>query len=130
MADLASLNSLLFDAIQKNNIYDVRHVLQAGADINARWWLHDLTPLMISITKKYFELAKILIEKGADVNLQTYHGNTALHYVVHHKNNDIINILLNKGAKKDIQNISRHTPYTLDKFIEDWKEIQIKQSRS
>jgi ankyrin repeat protein len=120
MEDLGSLNSLLFYAIQRNNIFDVQYFLRLGADINARWFILDLTPLMFAITKKYFDIAKFLIDKGADVNLQTYHGNTALHYAIHY--NEFAKYLIEKGAKKDIQNISRHTPQTLAAFIKDWEK--------
>ncbi len=121
---IESLNSYLFNAILKNNIHDVKYFLHAGADINARWWLHDLTPLMLTIIRGYTEIATFLIDKGADVNLQSYHGNTALHYAINNKSSiDLLSFLISKGSKKDIENISMHTPCSISKFIYDYEEM-------
>jgi ankyrin repeat protein len=105
-----------------NNIHDVKYLLHAGANINARYWLHDITPLMLAMIKRNYELAKLLIVKGADVNLQMYNGNTALHYAINNKcNNELIKLFIDNNANINLINISRYTPYSLSVFIEEWE---------
>jgi ankyrin repeat protein len=72
------------------------------------------TALMIAIGQEGFthtESAKILIDRGAKIDLQDKLGNTALMDAVH--NTEIAKILIDKGAKMDIQNLGGETALML-----------------
>ncbi|MEI0539122.1 ankyrin repeat domain-containing protein, partial [Brachyspira pulli] len=46
------------------------------------------------------ELAKLLIESGADINAKDKDGNTALDYARYRDNSEIEQLLIEKGAKQ------------------------------
>ena len=48
------------------------------------------------------KITKFLIEKGADVNAQTENGDTPLIFAIMYKKYDVVNLLLENGAKKTI----------------------------
>lgn len=83
-----------------NNISEVEKVLDEGADINqqdekgytALMWL-----CMTSSDEKCRETAKLLIAKGADVNIKAKNGSTALIEAAANSN-EIFNLLIAKGA--------------------------------
>lgn len=107
----------------------VRMLLSAGADVNVqgkdsicRWEISDgRTPLMIAVARRYPEnmtiegrmvdidlgpeLVKILLDSGADVNVQAPDGWTALMIAAHCENPHavIINMLLDAGADVDAE---------------------------
>ncbi len=56
------------------------------------------------------ELARKLLEKGAQINKQKSDGNTALHVAVEKDNKDMVKLLLEKGASIDMQNNLGETP--------------------
>ncbi len=94
----------------------VTMLLDKGAqlDLQDDWleWngkLHETggnTALMLA-AEKYTESAKILINRGANINLQNRMYMTALMCAV--KNTEIAKILIEKGAKIDIQDIGGET---------------------
>jgi len=55
------------------------------------------------------ELVKALIRAGADVNVQTAHGDTPLMYSVHSGRAEMVKILLENGADADLKNMSGET---------------------
>jgi ankyrin repeat protein len=50
-----------------------------------------------------FEAVKMLIDLGLDVNLQADTGRTALHGAAHKGRNDVVQILVDHGAKLDVR---------------------------
>lgn len=76
-------------------------LIRKGAFVNVRDHL-GFTPLLLSLSGGTLELAKLLIEKGADVLASTRKGETALSMA---RNSDdpesahIIELLISKGAK-------------------------------
>ncbi len=72
------------------------------------------TSLMLAIGTDegtFTESAKILINRGTNIELQNYQGNNALMLSVH--NTDIAKILIDKGAKLDVLNLSGQTALML-----------------
>ena len=68
-------------------------------DINRR--NHDnQTPLHVAIHNGHIEAAKILIKNGADVNAVDNYGNTPLSFAEERKDEALIKLLKEKGAKK------------------------------
>ena len=73
-------------------------LLDNGADINFQSKLGGWTPLIRSINNKHFDVARMLIERGADVNAKTIHGNNAVWFAVMRKSPEILVKLLAAGA--------------------------------
>ena len=59
------------------------------------------TPLHIACVYGHFELAKLLLEAGADIEAKTKNGYMALHLAAQYGHALIINLLLENGAPPD-----------------------------
>ncbi len=62
------------------------------------------TALHWACMRAHWDIAKYLIEKGADLNVVGGDGGTQINWAVHHDNVDIIQTLIDKGAKLNIRN--------------------------
>jgi hypothetical protein len=90
-----------------------------------RWtkqFADSLSLLHWAILYENVELAKVLIEGGAKLNVQNLDKQTPLHWAVYHEIEEIVKMLIDAGADLDIQDaIERNTPLhlaTLDGNIE------------
>lgn len=97
----------LMDRVFHNDIEAVKKLLAACADINERD--EDMggagkgaTPLFIACSY-YEEMAKLLISKGADVNIKTYGGNSPL-MAAFFNSEELVKLLLLKGADINAKN--------------------------
>ncbi len=88
-----------------------------GSDLGRYPWLANIrasqgtTPLMIIAghSLKFAgagvnacDIAKVLLESGADINAQDQEGRTALSYAIKAGNKDLVALLLNSGARADM----------------------------
>lgn len=98
-----------------------RMILDKGANINAVD-MDGFSSLHIAIDNQYLRLAKLLIEKGIDINIKTkLDKETALHKAVRNQYSEIVNLLLKNGAKVNIANSDGLTALDIAKeegFIE------------
>ncbi len=88
----------------------VRLLIDHGAEINAKDdWKGNMTrpdgtegwtPLIFAADSDHEEVVKILIEKGADVNVKTKSGITALILAQLWRNEEMIHMLKQAGAKE------------------------------
>ncbi len=62
------------------------------------------TALHWAAIRAHWDIAKYLIEKGADLNVVGGDGGTQINWAVHHDNVDIVKILIDKGARLNIRN--------------------------
>jgi hypothetical protein len=62
------------------------------------------TALHWACMRAHWDIAKYLIEKGADLNVVGGDGGTQINWAVHHDNVDIIKTLIDRGAKLNIRN--------------------------
>ena len=69
------------------------------------------TFLILSVKQGLDIIAKTLLEKGVDVNIQNNEGNSALHYALSSKNFTIADLLKKFGAKEDCYNTIGYTPW-------------------
>ena len=75
-----------------------------------------ITPLMVAVQEGFPLVVTHLLESGADVNFTTSDGYTPLHLAAlpwWHENNEIVEILLAKGADKTVRNDANDYPYDL-----------------
>ncbi|XP_073228587.1 protein fem-1 homolog B-like [Porites lutea] len=105
----------LFVAAVYGNIEILRCLLENGADINAvlHFDQNYYTPLMMAINYNHSDAVIFLIDQGADVNLQTKTGATALHHAVwtFETSLEIVSSLIKNGADVNARGgINKWTP--------------------
>jgi ankyrin repeat protein len=94
----ASVEPELTLAIRQKNVPKVQQLLAGGANVNERDEGDEQTPLMWAVQVKDAALVRILLERGAAVNVQDDFGKTALMFAAEKDDADIIKLLLRHGA--------------------------------
>ena len=72
------MNEKLFQAVIDGNLDEVKRLIKAGADVNAKNTIRGDTALMIAAENGHTEVAAALIKAGADFNAKNTNGWTAL----------------------------------------------------
>ena len=98
-------------AIVTDNVEALKQHIAAGSDINEKDPFGGSSPLISASLFGKTEMAKILIDAGADINFQNNDGSTALHTSSFFCNPEIVRMLLTKGADKSIRNKFGSTAY-------------------
>lgn len=84
-----------------------RILLDKGFDVNERYRHWDYTPLILTESTR---LAELLLERGADVDIQDRLGETALFKAAARGDRVIFRMLLDRGADVCIPNYDNQTP--------------------
>ena len=99
--DVFMENGVVFsEAINKGNIQEVCYILDTGkhevnsVDEGGR------TALFHATSRGNFDLVKVLVDRGADVNILDIHGNCVLHWCGHP---DVLQFLVNKGTRTTLR---------------------------
>jgi ankyrin repeat protein len=90
----------LIEYIMYQEFDQARELVKQGVDVNYQDASNGSTALMMACQYNFAEMAKFLIDHGADLNLQTKNGQTAL-MAAAGSSEELFNLLLEKGA--DIQ---------------------------
>ena len=102
-------------------------LLDNGANVNG--WCGQcngtqLTPLVIAITEQHYDVAGLLVSRGANLEVKAFRreaGWTALHFAVrHHGDLELIKLLVDKGANVNARTDNGYTPL-------DWATGETKQ---
>ncbi|PSH03394.1 MAG: hypothetical protein CXZ00_12605 [Acidobacteria bacterium] len=98
-----SLEERLANAVRTGNVEAARELLDKGADINApkcAKGLAYITPLQCAATYGQTEIVKLLLERGANLEIKDNEGrgDAALAIAVKNHNIDVTKLLLAKGA--------------------------------
>lgn len=101
-------NEKLFEACITGNVFDLKQAIEKCDDLNIKN-NEGQTPLCI-VAKCRYDLVKLLVEKGADVNLQSDEIISPLHWAVEFDNEEIVEYLLSKGADIYSRDHSYETP--------------------
>ena len=72
-----------------------------------------MTPLFQATIRRRLGDVLLLIDSGANLNLTTCDGSTALHKAAAEGYTEIVRILLHHGADMSIKNLDGSTPLTL-----------------
>lgn len=104
----------------------VKQHIAAGSDLNVQEPTVGSTPLISAAVFGKTEIARALIEAGADVNIKNNEGSTALHSAAFLCRMEIVEMLLANGADKTLLNNYGSTaqqsvmaPFADVKFIYD-----------
>ncbi len=98
-------------AVITNNVEAMKQHIAAGSDLNEKDPFGGSSPLISAALFGKTEVAKILIEAGADINFKNNDGSTALHTASFFCRPEIVKMLLDKSADKTIKNKYGSTAY-------------------
>ena len=107
-------NKALANAAVEGRPAAVRAALGSGADANHRFE-GGQTPLMLacmraSSNEDVLEVVKALVDAGADVNLETHDGRTAMGWAANSTRLDLVMYLFDSGAEISMQTQKGWTP--------------------
>ena len=91
-------------AVLSGNIEAVKQHIKSGTDINAKEPMSGSTPLISAATFNKPEIAKVLVDAGADLTLKNNDGATALHTAAFFGRIEIVQVLIDAKADKSLRN--------------------------
>jgi fucose 4-O-acetylase-like acetyltransferase len=101
----------LHEAAVQGNVAAIRQHIEAGSDLDTKEPTGGSSPLITAIVFGKTEVAKVLIEAGADVNFTNNEGSSPLHTAAFFCHSEIVQILLDKNADKTLKNNYGHTAF-------------------
>ncbi|MES2733635.1 MAG: ankyrin repeat domain-containing protein [Bacteroidota bacterium] len=134
--DRVGSNILHRYALEVNNLnFNIEEVvnlfIEHGIDINAKRKLagDELTALHIAVVRMSYELCKVLLNKGAQIDEREKHGNTplwlaAMNYRGREEMGRIIKLLFEHGANPNIENETGNSPLDVAKKLKGSDLIQ------
>ncbi|KAI8928580.1 ankyrin repeat-containing domain protein [Entophlyctis helioformis] len=72
-----------------------------------------MTLLHWAADRDYTDLARLLLDSGAQIDVQDDNGQTALHYAAIVESADMVRLLVGRGARPDIADHDGATPAEL-----------------
>jgi hypothetical protein len=104
----------LHEAIHQGNLGIIAALISQGANVNAASEMFNETPLYLAvIIGNQAATEALLTVKDIDVNIANNQGNTPLHTAVSRGDEVFVQLLLVKGAQKDIKNKKGRSPMDL-----------------
>lgn len=110
----------IWAAAAEGNIEAIQRYVSSGGDLNAKEPTGGSTPLITAAVFGQTEAARLLIEKGASVNVKNNEGSTALLTAAFFCHTEIVKLLLEKGAEVNALNNRDETP--LDTVEGKWNQ--------
>ena len=113
--------NLLSRAVLTKDSNVVKLLLKKGANPNLpNNTSSKSTPLMIASNYNLVEIAKYLIENGADINQQDKNGDPAIHWSAYLGKVEFTKLLLDYGAKTNLKSI--HADGVMDVALKEWQD--------
>lgn len=109
----------LWHAARTGDLAAMKRYIAEGADVNAPDESLNVSPLAWSASYGQAEATRLLIENGADVNIEDDNGSTPLHVAVVFGRADVAKLLVENGANPQIRNDDGGTP--ADALHLDWR---------
>jgi len=97
-------------AVLSGNLEAVKQHIKAQTDINEKEAMSGSTPLITAASFGKNEIAKVLIDAGADLAIKNNDGSTALHTAAFFCRVEIVQMLIDAKADKTIRNNFGATP--------------------
>jgi hypothetical protein len=91
-------------AVASGNIAAVKQHIAAGTDINLKDAMGGSSPLITACLYEQKQIAKLLIDAGANLGFKNNDGSTPLHVAAFFCKPDMVKLLLEKKANKTIKN--------------------------
>jgi len=114
-------------AVISGDLKSVKELIASGADINQKEPASGSSPLLTAALFGHTEIARALLDAGAEINFRNNDGSTALHTAAFLGNTEIVKLLLERGADKTILNnggstalASVQAPFEMVKPIYDY----------
>jgi len=101
----AANGEILLLAVEKQRFDIARLFIQAGVDVNYQYpstsrYADGMTALLYASRYNNFEMVRILVDRGANLNVRNINGNTALSIAQANGNEQISNFLIERGASQ------------------------------
>lgn len=104
------------------DLKSIQQHIEAGSDLDDKEPTMGSTALISASVFGKTEIARALIEAGANLNIQNNEGSTALHTSTFLCRTEIVEMLLAHGADKTLKNMYGFT--ALDGVIGSWTEVK------
>eukprot|EP00611_Tribonema_gayanum_P012619 TRINITY_DN2325_c0_g1_i2.p2 TRINITY_DN2325_c0_g1~~TRINITY_DN2325_c0_g1_i2.p2 ORF type:complete len:186 (+),score=58.18 TRINITY_DN2325_c0_g1_i2:321-878(+) len=115
----------VFEAARRGEMAMVERWLQAGGDVNVRDD-HDWSPLHIACEAGYYEIAELLLDYSAQVNVRGGLSKwTPLHLAAYRNRWKVVELLLDSGATCDVRGYFLRTPLHCAAFNGAVKTVKI-----
>ena len=88
-------------AVLSGNLEAVRQHIEAGTDINKKDAMSGATPLISAASFGKTDIAKALIDAGADLTPKNNDGSTALHVAAFFCRVEIVQMLIDATGRQD-----------------------------
>lgn len=98
------------EAVLSGNLEAIKQHIEAQTNINEKDAMSGSTPLITAASFGKNEIAKALIDAGADLTIKNNDGSTALHAAAFFCRVEIVQMLIDAKADKTIQNNFGATP--------------------
>ncbi len=122
--------TVLFAACQGNLKWLVQDLIRQGVDVNDYIYVNNNhlrnSPLNIAATLGHYDIVKMLIEAGADVNVTIALANTTpLYWAISNKHSETAKLLISKGADVNIEDERGTSPLLLAVYRNELELVQI-----
>ncbi len=98
------------EEVRKNRIDEVRTLISQGADVNSRDVFGDNSGLHWAASLGLAEMARLLIDNGADLDIRNHDRNTPLHWAAGEGQKELVVILIAHGAHVNARGKAGWTP--------------------
>ncbi len=102
--------SPFFKAVKGGDIQAVKEFLSKDPNLVNSKDSHGETPLHLASWNGHMEVARLMINKGADVNARNNLGETPLHLAVRDDDEDMAELLISKGGNVNARDNAGNTP--------------------
>ena len=96
--------SNIWVSAKKGDIESIKQHIAFGTDLNLKGSSRDETPLIIASCQGHYEIVKLLIDEGAELDIQNNEGVTAQFCAVFFGQVEIVQLLNDAGADPEIVN--------------------------
>ena len=97
-------------AAENGDVEKVNQMLQDGMPVDVACDHFGYTAFLVAARYNRPDVARRLLQEGADINAQTKHGDTSLHLVAMNNSLDFAQLLVEKGADFKLRNKMNETP--------------------
>jgi fucose 4-O-acetylase-like acetyltransferase len=112
----------IHEAVVKGDLEAVQQYIKSGNDLDVKEQMGGSNALTTAAVFGKTEIARLLIDAGADVNMVNNEGSTALHSAAFFCRTEIVNALLENGVDKNIKNKSGST--ALESVLAPYSAVQ------